>query len=787
MDDLLADFIAETREMLEASEGELIAWEANPGDGARLDAIFRFVHTVKGNCGFFDFPRLEKLSHAAEDALAEVRAGRREPDSALVSAVLAIVDRIAQMVDAIEAGEDFPVGNDDALIAALEENADPLGELPAAEDSDQGTARSAQSSPATLRTIRLPVELLDRVMSGVSDMVLARNDLGHRLRQAGAQPEIDGPFERLATILNDVRDAVTRMRMQRIEHLYGALPRLVRDLSSELGKQVMIDLEGGDVELDREMIEMIRDPMTHIIRNAIDHGIEPPSDRLKAGKREIGLLSIAARQSGNKIIVLVSDDGRGLDVGKIAKKAISSGLITPQERDAMDPRDILQLIFEPGFSTAETVSSVSGRGVGLDVVRANVEKVGGSIDVQSEPGEGTLFFLQLPLTLSIISGLTMEVAGQRFALPQSYVEEIMRTAEGDADQAELGERSLVTFRGERVPVVSLARTLGLENGLERDERSLVMLRLTNGDLFALEVDRIVNIGDLVVKPLPPAVRTIGFYGGSTLQDDGTPFLLLDIPQIAEASGLIAHGRLQGQRRLKEQAQEAEKAHTRAMLFTDLEGRKRAVRFELVQRIERVEPSAIERCGDPARAVVDGHILPLVGLSDGEIENRTVSLLRLSDGSSELLYAVRKVEDAVSLENELVPAADEFVEAVTLVEGHSVALVDGHALFARYGVAPKAREAVTCRLPDSDWARTILVPLLGGAGYRIAEAEEPADIEIALDSETAVRAAAEGRTVVRLRDVPDHEASAAEREASVYRYDRESVLEALRRARKGEAA
>ena len=359
MDDLLAEFIAETREMLEASGGEIVAWEADPGDRARLDTIFRFVHTVKGNCGFFDFPRLASLSHAAEDALADCRAGRREPDRALVSAVLAIIDRIAHMVDAIEAGEEFPEGGDEALIAALDaaheaaETAETPLHAPASaliergEDAAGPTSRRTDNLAAQ-RTIRLPVELLDRVMSGVSDMVLARNDLAHRLRQAGNQPTIDGPFERLTAILSDVRDAITRMRMQRIETLFGALPRLVRDLSAELGKQVMVDLDGGDVELDREMIETIRDPLTHLIRNAIDHGIEAPAARLASGKREIGMLAIAARQSGNTIAIVIRDDGRGLDEERIAAKAIATGLITPAERAAMS-RDKLDTRNNRGF------------------------------------------------------------------------------------------------------------------------------------------------------------------------------------------------------------------------------------------------------------------------------------------------------------------------------------------------------------------------------------------------------------------------------------------------------
>ena len=292
MDDLIADFVAECREMLEALGGEIVAWEAEPDDRARLDSIFRFVHTVKGNCGFFEFPRLEALSHAAEDALADVRAGRRVADGQLVSAVLAVIDRIGEMVAAIDAGEDFPAGDDSSLILALEPGAESIS-APTTVAIADGKASAAP------RTIRLSVELLDRVMSGVSDMVLARNELARRLRETENDVTVDGAFERLSGIIAEMRDAITRTRMQRIENLFVALPRMVRDLSAELGKQILIDIDGGDVELDREMIEMIRDPLTHIIRNAVDHGIESPAERLKSGKREIGLLTVSARQSGN--------------------------------------------------------------------------------------------------------------------------------------------------------------------------------------------------------------------------------------------------------------------------------------------------------------------------------------------------------------------------------------------------------------------------------------------------------------------------------------------------------
>ncbi|OZA92039.1 MAG: chemotaxis protein CheA, partial [Erythrobacter sp. 34-65-8] len=531
MDDLLAEFVAETREMLAAIEGELVAWESDPGDRARLDAIFRFVHTVKGNCGFFDFPRLEQLSHAAESALSEVRAGRRQPGTHLVNAVLAVIDRIGELVSAIEAGADLPATSDERLIAALEpDTAADLVEPDGNASADQ--ERRGAGPAAGRRSIRLPVDLLDRLMSGISDMVLARNDLARRLREAGNQPTIDGPFERLSAILDDVREGVTRMRMQRIEHLYNSLPRLVRDLGAELGKQVMLDLQGGDVELDREMVEMVRDPLTHIIRNAIDHGIERPSDRLASGKREIGLLTVSARQAGNRILLAVSDDGRGLDLTRITAKAAAQGMGTRDEIEALSLERKLALIFEPGLSTAETVSGVSGRGVGMDVVRANLEKVGGAIRVESEPGEGTLFILELPLTLSIIAGLTVEGEGQRYAIPRSYIEEIARGNAAGIAVEELGDARFVTFRDKRVPAIALAHVLGQVETVPIRQAVFVFVRLAAGDLYALIVDRVLDNEDLVVKPLAPAVMAAGVYAGSTLLDDGHPILMLDMPNIA---------------------------------------------------------------------------------------------------------------------------------------------------------------------------------------------------------------------------------------------------------------
>lgn len=802
MDDLLADFVAETREMLEASGGEIVAWEADPSDKARLDTIFRFVHTVKGNCGFFDFPRLAKLSHAAEDALAECRAGRREADSTLVSAVLAIIDRISDMNDAIEAGEEFPEGGDEKLIAALNSDADNDAESavvptehavqtdsdhqsPANDDSDSSGPAPTMSRAGVQRSIRLPVELLDEVMKGVSDMVLARNDLARRLREAGEQPAIDGPFDRLSTILADVRTSITRMRMQRLEHLFTSLPRLVRDLSNELGKQVMVDFEGGEVELDREMLEMVRDPLTHIIRNAIDHGLEGPGERMKNDKREIGLLKFAARQSGNQISLVITDDGRGINTERLAEKALAADIFSRAELDAMSDRRKHYLIFEPGLSTADEVSSVSGRGVGMDVVRANIEKVGGSIDVSSTPGEGTSFFLKLPLTLSIIAALTVGSGGQRYAIPRSYVEEIVFGNSSHVDFAEAGERRLVTFRNKHVPCLALSEILGTESEGDPvwDDKTLVLVRLATDDVFALAVDRVYDHEDVVVKPIAPAVMETRLYAGTTLLDDGRPMMLLDLLNIAASHNLVSEGR-GASKVVEDEIITEDRKDVPVMLFTGLDGRKRAVRLEMVRRIDTVAREAIDIDGNRSQAVIDGTIFPLVGHKIGELPEDRCRLLRLTDGETEVVYAVSEVLDAANVRGEIVTSTDDAtIEGVTLIDDRPIPVIDGHYLFAHHSKPRRADELLSCSIPaESDWARTILAPLVEAAGYRIStDADEETDLAIVL-SETSETHIEKARNTIRLR--PDRD---SENDDTIYRYDRDGLLAALKHVRKEKRA
>ena len=774
MDDLIADFVAECHEMLEALGGEIVAWEAQPEDRARLDSIFRFVHTVKGNCGFFDFPRLEALSHAAEDALADVRAGRRQADGPLVSAVLGIIDRIGEMIAAIEAGEEMPAGDDSALIQALKPGAETAVVPAAAIIEGQGKAAAAP------RTIRLSVELLDRVMSTVSDMVLARNELARRLRESETDVPVGGAFERLSSIIAEMRDAITRTRMQRIENLFVALPRMVRDLSAELGKQVLVDIEGGDVELDREMIEMIRDPLTHIIRNAVDHGIETPAERLKAGKREIGILSVSARQSGNQILIGIQDDGRGIDGKKLVEKAVANGVIEKSAAAALSPREQLALIFEAGLSTAKEVTAISGRGVGMDVVRSNVERIGGIVEVDSSLGQGTRMTLRVPLTLTIIPALTVSIAGQHFAIPRSAIEEIVRANGESVTLERLGGAGVATIRGRRVPEISLADLLGLESDIEEHDRTLVVLKPAGTDVYALSVDRIHDHEELVVKPAAPAVMATGLYAGTTLADDGSPILLFDPAGLAQVGGVKLEAQERAAR-IAEGPAAAVASATPVLLFRALDGSRRALRLAVIDRIEEVPVSAVAETAGQLRVQLGDAILPLAGARRDELGDGNVRLFRLNDGAHELTYACREVIDFATIGHEIIPAEREGeISGVSLINEEPAELVDAHWLFANHVTsAARTTEQLVCRLPDSDpWMQNMLRPIVEAAGYRVVgdEDECEADLVIASQGEKI-----DATRAIFLRSDPEPKGKT---DHSIYRYDRAGLLMALKSAGAG---
>ncbi len=619
------------------------------------------------------------------------------------------------------------------------------------------------------------------MMSGVSDLVLARNELARQLRETAAGGDVSACFERVSGSIADLRDAVTRTRMQRIDNLFAPLPRMVRDLSAETHKQVSLVIDGGDVDLDREMIEMLRDPLTHIIRNAIDHGIELPEDRQAAGKKPAGTLSVCARQAGNQILIEIRDDGRGIDAEALVAKAVSTGVMRADRAARLRPEERATLIFEPGLSTAAQVTSLSGRGVGMDVVRSNIERVGGLIDVASAKGEGTALTLRVPLTLTIIPALTVGTSGQAFAIPRSAIEEIVRARSEAVRMETVGGAAIATIRGRRTPVLFLRQQIGGEVPDDCADQTLIVLKLAGGRIYALAVDEVHDHEELVVKPASPAIMTAGLYAGTTLADNGRPLLLLD-PSALAARAILS---------FDEEEKGSEAADTRAvsargletLLFRTLGGGRRMVALGAVERIEEAESRHIACTAGRLRVTLEDRILPLEGCETVP-EAPKIKLLRLTDGMSEIAYALDEVLDIVTLSAPVRPAAKAGpVAGVALVQGRQVELLDVHWLFAhRHDVtAGDASEAPICLLVGADpFLDTILRPVIEAAGYRVLREGDPGAegaatlIGLAEESVTEPLLPASAR-FVRLRAQP--EPLGAE-DDSIHRYDRDAILKAL---------
>lgn len=787
MDELLQEFISETQETLEALASEVVAWEADPADRDRLDAIFRFFHTVKGSCGFLNLPRFERLSHAAEDVLSEIRAEKRSADPATVSAVLGIMDRIAELNEAVAIGAALPDEDDDLLIAAL--TADPAAQTAggkAAHEAPEAPVSVARQAggPSPQRTIRLPLSLIDQLMNGVSDMVLARNELSRKLRERSGDPELESVFERLSTCVADMRDSISKTRMQRVDRLFTAIPRMVRDLGRDLGKRIDLTLGGGDVEMDREMVEMVVDPLTHIVRNSIDHGIETPERRRALGKPEAGSLRLEARQSGNQIVIEITDDGQGIDTDRLVQKAVTAGKMTSEAAARMTEAEKLELIFHPGLSTAQQVTAISGRGVGMDVVRANVERIGGVIALDNRPGRGLRIMLRVPLTLTIIPGLIIRAGGLHFAIPRAAVVEILHDNNEMLQIAEVGGAKIVTIRSVRHSMIDLEDVLGMEKPEQRGPRAIMVVRSATGVPFAMGVSAVDNHEELVIRPASPLIMSTGVYAGMTLPDNGKPMLLLDAAGLASAACLpnMIDDRAAPALDDKEEAVGVEMVS--ALRFEELTGERRLLKLSLIDRVEDVDAHLFGRSGNQGFVRLDGRLVPVVNGVQGFTTDK-VSALRLRDGAREVCYPVAAVLDIVEM-----PATPDLVamhgslSGVTVIEGEHLEVINPFALFAALSDAPLVeRGRGRCLLADRDdgWTREILAPLLRQAGHEVViglpsdAAVDPDDVVLCASSDAGQAAEILGCRVVHLRASPR---PAGPQDDSIYRYDQDALMAAI---------
>ena len=618
LDDIVEEFLVEAHEILDQLDADLVALEHAPGSGALLSSIFRAIHTIKGTSGFLAFSRMEELTHAGEDMLVRLRDGELALTPVRTSVLLRMVDRLRALLVAIETtgAEDgievsSVVADVRAALGCSEEPATPGGGEPANRPAEGG---SDLRSPVADSTVRVDVALLDELMVLVGELVLARNQIS---QCAGRQSDGDllRASQRLNLIASELQEGIMKTRMQPIDHVWSKLPRVVRDLGLQCGKSVRVQMEGRETELDRTLLEAVKDPLTHLVRNAVDHGIETSDVRLAAGKPAEGLLTLRARHDGGQVVVEVADDGAGIDPAKLGEKAAERGLVTADALHGMAPADVLQLVFRPGLSTAHALTNVSGRGVGMDVVKTNVEAIGGTIEVESVPGEGTLCRLSIPLTLAIVPALTVECGAERYALPQTALQELVALTAEKAVSAveEVGGAPVYRLRGELLPLVRLSELLG--SPARTDERSVVIAVLrSEGRRFGLVVDRVVNTEEIVVKPVGRHFDAIGLYSGSAVLGDGGVAMILDIKALARR----ALRAVTADRRALRESQAAvtlvPAARQRLLLAAVGDGRRVAIPIDTVTRLEKMPRAAVERVGNREVVQYRGAILPVLRLN-----------------------------------------------------------------------------------------------------------------------------------------------------------------------------
>ena len=661
MDDLTKEFVAESQEGLDRMERCLTELENRPEDCAQLvGEIFRSVHTIKGTTGFLGFSRLEKLAHAGEHLLGSLREGRLAVTEELISGLLRLLDGLRAILTLIEetGSEGTRVGDEDSvLIAELIELND---ELPSAISEKQASVVMMKTGdaehsglPATAqaigsaahvansdKTLRIDVDVLNRMMNLVGELVLTRNQMLQSGVEATNFPEL---ARRLDSVTADLRETVMQARMQPVGNLFGKFPRMVRDLARTCGRDVRIEFSGQETGLDKSLLEAIKDPLTHAVRNAVDHGIEPPADRVLAGKSAEGCVRLKAFHQSGSVVIEVADDGGGIAMERVLAKAVERELVTPEQAAEMSEREALQLIFLPGFSTASAVTTVSGRGVGMDVVRANVEKVGGSVELESKVGVGTTLRLRVPLTLAIVPALVVRSGGQSFALPQTTLVELVYIPSRDAARVveRVGASEVYRLRERLLPMVWLDRLLGLKSTAERHGFYMAVLE-AEGCRYGLVVDDLLAPEEIVVKPLSAVLREIGLFSGATVLGNGTLALILDIATTAARAGVKPTMEDEDEDKTSELTQRAESSF---LVFEDRPRERTALPLGVVERIESVPLSQIEYANGRALLQYRGELLQL--RDDGQVLDEIEAMQQGGEDASATVLICGSARNAAS--------------------------------------------------------------------------------------------------------------------------------------------
>ncbi len=785
MDDLLSEFLTETAESLEIVDSELVRFEREPGNRDILSRIFRLVHTIKGTCGFIGLPRLEKVAHHAETVLGKYRDGLIPVTPDGVTVILKSIDCIKGILSGLSRNQTEPAGDDTALLAALDEaalgesapapapvvvaavtqpeapkaaKADPvtLDELEAAFRNAPGPeevaavaapavgpqaaapaeqAEHGKQEPITAQTLRVAVDVLEDLMNMVSELVLTRNQLMDIVRRAD-DSEFKVPLQRLSSVTAELQEAVMKTRMQPIGNAWGKLPRVVRDLATELGKKIELVMTGAETELDRQVLELIKDPLTHMVRNSADHGLERPADRRAAGKPETGTIRVSAQHEGGHIVIVIEDDGRGLDTGKIRAKVLERGLASEDEIKRMSDAQINRFVFHAGFSTADKVTNVSGRGVGMDVVRTNIEQIGGAIEMTSAQGQGTRFVIKIPLTLAILPALIVGTAGQRFALPQTSVAELVRVSVESGSKVEMIHGCpLLRLRDELLPIVMLHEVLAIPGAVHDLSQTFIVVIDLGNQRFGLAVDAVFDTEEIVVKPLAAMLRQLPLYSGTTILGDGSVIMILDAAAIGLGTGQQEKETKTAATNDNDQSAERGEIGKESLLLVRAGSVKlMAIPLALVTRLEEVDAARIESSAGRPVVQYRGRLMPLLPVASDQVLRKEgkQAMAVFTDGDRAAGLALDEIVDIVD-ERLLIEMRSGIagIAGSAIINGVSTEVLDvSHFLVQAYpdwfcrkaGADEPMRNLLV--VDDSAFFRNMIAPLLAAAGYRVTPAEGP---------------------------------------------------------------
>ncbi|WP_436638854.1 chemotaxis protein CheW [Microbaculum sp. FT89] len=647
----------------------------------------------------------------------------------------------------------------------------------------EGTESARGDTPVKSQTIRVAVDTLEHLITTVSELVLTRNQLLEIVRRH-EDSEFKVPLQRLSNVTAELQEGVMKTRMQPIGNAWQKLPRIVRDLALELDKQIELEMVGAETELDRQVLELIKDPLTHMVRNSADHGLELPEQRKTAGKPKVGKVRLAAYHEGGHIIIEIADDGRGLDSARISKKLLEKGLVTEAELEKMSEAQIHRFIFNPGFSTAEKVTSVSGRGVGMDVVKTNIELIGGTVDVKSVQGEGSVFTIKIPLTLAIVSALIVESSGQRFAIPQLAVVELVHTGSGSATRIErIKDTPVLRLRDELLPLVGLSSVLGLPpkmrlvsdnearaNNEARDAGGTAAGTATGGSgdtkvndtdgfivvlqvgshRFGIVVDAVFHTEEIVVKPMSSMLRSISAFSGNTILGDGSVIMIIDPNGIAKEVRTDVAAELE--RENPEDTAALRDETVSMLLFRAGSAAPKAVPLSLITRLEEIEVDRMEHANGRSLVQYRGRLMPLVHINDG-VERRTEGsqpMIVFTDNGRSMGLVIDEVVDIVDDRLDIqIPSETPGILGSAVIRGSATEVLDvAHYLpmafedwFHRKETGAVPEDTRIMLIDDSPFFRNMIAPVLKSAGYRTIvcasamealqrlEAGEPVDVVV----------------------------------------------------------